>query len=201
MIVSGVAGLNVPEVLRQLLKNVDAAKAKRTRRGLTMSATNPLLKAKRVIVKIGSALLVDQDTGQMRRQWLDALADDLALLRSKGAEVIVVSSGAIAVGRTHLKLPAGPLPLEEKQAAAATGQIRLAHAYQETLARHDITVAQVLLTLGRQRGSAALSQRLLDLARVAAAGRHSGDQRERHGGDRPRSASATTTGWPPAWRR
>ncbi len=112
-----------------------------------MSATNPLLKARRVIVKIGSALLVDEESGQMRRQWLDALADDLALLRSKGAEVIVVSSGAIAVGRTHLKLPKGALPLEEKQAAAATGQIRLAHAYQETLARHDITVAQVLLTL------------------------------------------------------
>jgi len=109
--------------------------------------SHPLAKAKRVIVKIGSALLVDQDTGQMRRKWLDALADDIALLRSKGAEVIVVSSGAIAVGRTHLKLPKGQLPLEEKQAAAATGQIRLAHAYQETLARHDITVAQVLLTL------------------------------------------------------
>jgi glutamate 5-kinase len=109
--------------------------------------SNPLAKAKRVIVKIGSALLVDQDTGQMRRKWLDALGDDIALLRSRGAEVIVVSSGAIAVGRTHLKLPKGALPLEEKQAAAATGQIRLAHAYQETLARHDITVAQVLLTL------------------------------------------------------
>ena len=112
-----------------------------------MSAANPLLKAKRVIVKIGSALLVEQDSGHMRRAWLDALADDIALLRARGAEVIVVSSGAIAVGRTHLKLPRGTLALEEKQAAAATGQIRLAHAYQETLARHDITVAQLLLTL------------------------------------------------------
>ena len=112
-----------------------------------MSAPNPLLKARRVIVKIGSALLVEQDSGRIRRAWLDALADDVAALRRSGAEVILVSSGAIAVGRTHLKLPRGNLPLEEKQAAAATGQIRLAHAYQETLARHDITVAQVLLTL------------------------------------------------------
>src|SRR5262249_54136978 len=97
---------------------------------------------------IGSALLVDQDSGGIRRKWLDALADDVAALKERGAEVILVSSGAIAVGRRHLGLETGMLKLEEKQAAAATGQIRLAHAYQETLARHDITVAQVLLTLG-----------------------------------------------------
>jgi len=107
-----------------------------------------LSSAKRLIVKIGSALLVDQESGGIRRQWLDALADDVAALRKRGADVILVSSGAIAVGRRHLGLETGALKLEEKQAAAATGQIRLAHAYQETLARHDITVAQVLLTLG-----------------------------------------------------
>jgi glutamate 5-kinase len=107
-----------------------------------------LASAKRLIVKIGSALLVDQESGGIRRKWLDALADDVAALRERGAEVILVSSGAIAVGRRHLGLETGTLKLEEKQAAAATGQIRLAHAYQETLARHDITVAQVLLTLG-----------------------------------------------------
>ncbi|HEY7689481.1 MAG TPA: glutamate 5-kinase, partial [Dongiaceae bacterium] len=111
-------------------------------------AENALLQARRIVVKIGSALLVDEDSGNIRRSWLDALADDVAQCRRRGQDVIIVSSGAIAVGRRHLGLAAGRLKLEEKQAAAATGQIRLAHAYQETLARHQITVAQVLLTLG-----------------------------------------------------
>jgi glutamate 5-kinase len=106
-----------------------------------------LASAKRLIVKIGSALLVDEESGGIRRKWLDALADDVAALRERGTEVILVSSGAIAVGRRHLGLATGALRLEEKQASAATGQIRLAHAYQETLARHQITVAQILLTL------------------------------------------------------
>ena len=103
--------------------------------------------AKRIVIKIGSALLVEQETGAIHRKWLDALADDVAALRAAGAEVLIVSSGAIAVGRRHLGLTHQRLKLEEKQAAAATGQIRLAHAYQETLARHGITVAQVLLTI------------------------------------------------------
>jgi glutamate 5-kinase len=103
--------------------------------------------AKRLVVKIGSALLVDDENGQIRRVWLDALADDLASCRARGQEVVIVTSGAVAVGREHLGLTGRPLRLEEKQAAAATGQIRLAHAYQETLARHGFTVAQVLLTL------------------------------------------------------
>ena len=107
---------------------------------------SPLSNAKRLVVKIGSALLVDS-VGAVRRSWLEALADDVAALTAKGVEVILVSSGAIAVGRRRLKLADGTLRLEEKQAAAATGQIRLAHAYQEALARHDLTVAQVLLTL------------------------------------------------------
>ena len=107
-----------------------------------------LASAKRLIVKIGSALLVDEESGGIRRKWLDALADDVAALRERGTDVILVSSGAIAVGRRHLGLATGTLRLEEKQASAATGQIRLAHAYQETLARHHITVAQILLTLG-----------------------------------------------------
>ncbi|HKP24888.1 MAG TPA: glutamate 5-kinase [Dongiaceae bacterium] len=110
--------------------------------------TASLASAKRLIVKIGSALLVDEESGGIRRKWLDALADDVAALRERGTDVILVSSGAIAVGRRHLGLETGTLRLEEKQAAAATGQIRLAHAYQETLARHHITVAQILLTLG-----------------------------------------------------
>jgi glutamate 5-kinase len=106
-----------------------------------------LAKSKRLVVKIGSTLLVDEATGRIRRDWLDALGDDVAALRADGKQVILVSSGAIAVGRRHLGLTQKSLKLEEKQAAAATGQIRLAHAYQETLARHEITVAQVLLTL------------------------------------------------------
>ena len=103
--------------------------------------------ARRVVVKIGSALLVDEKTGAIRSRWLAALAEDVAGLRAGGADVILVTSGAIAVGRSHLGLRAGRLKLEEKQAAAATGQIRLAHAYQGALARHGLTVAQILLTL------------------------------------------------------
>jgi glutamate 5-kinase len=110
-------------------------------------AANGLDGAKRVVIKIGSALLVEESSGGIRRRWLEALADDVAALRAEGREVILVSSGAIAVGRRHLGLAADSLRLEEKQAAAATGQIRLAHAYQEALARHGITVAQILLTL------------------------------------------------------
>ena len=114
-----------------------------------------LKSARRIVVKIGSALLVDEDTGCVRRDWLDALADDVAGLRRRGKEVLIVSSGAIAVGRHHLGLDGPILKLEEKQAAAATGQIRLAHAYEEALARHHITVAQILLspedTEGRRR--------------------------------------------------
>lgn len=104
--------------------------------------------SKRVVVKIGSALLVDDASGQVRRDWLDALTDDVAGLVKAGTEVVLVSSGAIAVGRRHLGLRSGNLKLEEKQAAAASGQVLLAHAYQEALARHNVTVAQILLTLG-----------------------------------------------------
>ena len=114
---------------------------------MSQRAANGLDDARRVVVKIGSTLLVEESSGGIRRRWLEALADDVAALRAEGREVILVSSGAIAVGRRHLGLAAGSLRLEEKQAAAATGQIRLAHAYQEALARHGITVAQILLTL------------------------------------------------------
>jgi glutamate 5-kinase len=112
------------------------------------SASRPaqaLVGARRLVVKIGSALLAAAD-GEVRLPWLAGLADDVARCRSRGQEVILVSSGAIAVGRRHLGLVGRRLRLEEKQAAAATGQIRLAHAYQEALARHGITVAQILLT-------------------------------------------------------
>jgi glutamate 5-kinase len=107
----------------------------------------PLAGARRLVVKIGSSILVDETKGEVRRDWLEALTNDVARLHKGGCEVVLVSSGAIRLGRTHLKLAAGPLRLEESQAAAATGQIRLAQAYQEALARHGITVAQILLTL------------------------------------------------------
>jgi glutamate 5-kinase len=112
------------------------------------SASRPLTDAKRVVVKVGSALLVDSATGRLNRGWLETFAADVARLRTRGQEVILVSSGAIALGRRHLNLSAGKLRLEESQAAAAVGQIRLAHAYKELLEVHDITVAQILLTLG-----------------------------------------------------
>jgi glutamate 5-kinase len=107
-----------------------------------------LTDAKRVIVKVGSALLVDAEKGRLNRVWLESLAADIARMRKRGQEVILVSSGAIALGRRHLGLAPGRLKLEESQAAAAVGQIRLAHAYKELLEAHDITVAQILLTLG-----------------------------------------------------
>ena len=108
--------------------------------------TAPLTDARRVVVKIGSSLLVDDRTGALRRDWLHALADDIVKLRERGREVLIVSSGAIALGRRHLGLKPGLLRLEDSQAAAATGQIRLAHAYEEALARHGVTVALILLT-------------------------------------------------------
>ena len=112
-----------------------------------MSAKNRLESGRRVVVKIGTVLLVDQEKGVVHRSWLEALAEDVARLRARGQEVVIVTSGAIAIGRRHLNLPAGPLRLDENQAAAATGMVRLAHAYQEVLGTHGITVAQVLLTL------------------------------------------------------
>jgi glutamate 5-kinase len=98
-------------------------------------------------VKVGSALLVDGDSGRVNRAWLETLVEDLLRLRRRGQKVILVSSGAIALGRRRLGLKAGPLRLEDSQAAAAVGQIRLAHAYKELLEGNDVTVAQVLLTL------------------------------------------------------
>ena len=107
-----------------------------------------LTEARRLVVKIGSMLLVDQDSGQLRRDWLAALAEDMVECRDRRQEVVIVSSGAIALGRRHLGLPATPLRLEDSQAAAAAGQIRLAHGYQEILAAHGVAVAQILLTIG-----------------------------------------------------
>lgn len=106
-----------------------------------------LMEARRVVIKVGSALLVDQTSGRLNRHWLESLAEDVVRLKRRGQEVILVSSGAIALGRRHLELTSGKLRLEESQAAAAVGQIRLAHAWKDALDQHDITVAQILLTL------------------------------------------------------
>jgi glutamate 5-kinase len=107
--------------------------------------SSPLL-ARRLVVKVGSSLLVQPD-GNVRTAWLDSLTADIRRLRARGTEVIVVSSGAIALGRPVLGLPPGPLPLELKQAAAAVGQIRWAAAWANSLGTHGLHAAQILLTL------------------------------------------------------
>lgn len=104
--------------------------------------------AKRIVIKIGSALLVDRATGRLRATWLNSLADDVAAMVEAGKDVILVSSGAIALGRHVLGLPKGPLELEQSQAAAAVGQISLASAYQDVFRARGLGVAQILLTLG-----------------------------------------------------
>jgi glutamate 5-kinase len=108
--------------------------------------SDPLAKAKRIVIKVGSALLVDSSAGTLNRDWLTTLAADIATLKSENKEIIVVSSGAIALGRRALKLKASALRLEESQAAAAVGQVRLAQAYVDAFHVHDIAVAQILLT-------------------------------------------------------
>ena len=104
--------------------------------------------ARRIVVKIGSALLVDSNSGRIRSTWLNSLADDIAELWHAKREIVLVSSGAIALGRHIMSLPKGPLHLEQSQAAAAVGQITLAHSYQEVFRARGLTTAQVLLTLG-----------------------------------------------------
>jgi glutamate 5-kinase len=106
-----------------------------------------LSSAKRIVIKVGSSLLVDAATGRLRREWLQSLCRDVAGLKRAGCELVLVSSGAIALGRRALRLKDGALSLEQSQAAAAAGQVRLAHAYAEILANEGVTAAQVLLTL------------------------------------------------------
>ncbi len=103
--------------------------------------------AKRIVVKIGSALLVDRASGTLRAAWLAALAGDVARIRARGTDVILVSSGSIALGRATLGLPETELMLEQSQAAAAVGQIQLAHAYERALSEYGLRAAQVLVTL------------------------------------------------------
>ncbi len=105
-------------------------------------------RARRIVMKIGSSLLVDTESGALNRDWLASLAADATALKADGKEIILVSSGAIALGRKVLELPPGPLKLEENQAAASVGQIDLAHAYEETFKDAGLVAAQILLTLG-----------------------------------------------------
>jgi glutamate 5-kinase len=110
-------------------------------------STPRLLDFRRIVVKVGSSLLVDSQAGRLKESWLASLAADLAALHDDKRDILVVSSGAIALGRAVLKLPAGPLKLEDSQAAAAVGQIALARTWAQALSRHGMTAGQVLVTL------------------------------------------------------
>jgi glutamate 5-kinase len=134
--------------------------------------TPSLANFRRIVLKVGSALLVDRARGRLKHAWLAALAEDVAELHGRGADVLIVSSGAIALGRTVLGLPAGPLKLEDSQAAAAVGQIALARHWAESLAHHGITAGQILLTLAdteerrRYLNARATTIKLLELRAV-----------------------------------
>src|SRR4051812_46948731 len=107
---------------------------------LEMSAKAPsIADFRRIVVKVGSSLLVDASAGRLQHAWLVALAEDIAGLHQQGRDVLVVSSGAIALGRSVLKLPRGVLKLEDSQAAAAVGQIALARIWAEMLGKYGIT--------------------------------------------------------------
>lgn len=134
-----------------------------------IDSTQMLNSARRIVVKVGSALLVDEKTGGVQQEWLDSLASDVALLRKQGTDVVLVSSGSIALGRNRLKLSPRELTLEESQAAAAVGQVQLAQAWGAALEAKGITSAQVLVTLGdtenrrRYLNARATMQKLLQL--------------------------------------
>ena len=114
---------------------------------IVTQATPVLTDFRRIVVKVGSSLLVDAAAGRVKEEWLASLAHDIAALHRDKRDVLVVSSGAIALGRSVLKLPPGVLKLEDSQAAAAVGQIALARIWAEILSRHGITAGQVLVTL------------------------------------------------------
>ena len=112
-----------------------------------MTETPQLSSFRRIVVKVGSSLLVDSKAGGLKKAWLDALVADLAVHHKRGADILVVSSGSIALGRSVLGLPKGALKLEDSQAAAAVGQIALARTWAEALSSHGITAGQILVTL------------------------------------------------------
>ena len=112
-----------------------------------MTASPSLSSFRRIVIKVGSSLLVDSKKGVLKRAWLEALADDVAALHARGCDVLIVSSGSIALGRSVLKLPRRQLKLEDSQAAAAVGQITLAGTWAEVLGAKSITAGQILVTL------------------------------------------------------
>ncbi|MDP7375934.1 MAG: glutamate 5-kinase, partial [Alphaproteobacteria bacterium] len=128
--------------------------------------------AKRIVIKIGSALLFDPVRGEARKDWMKALAADVAALHSQGSQVLLISSGSIALGRRHLGLSNKTIRLEEKQAAAATGQVELAQLWSEALADKGLRAGQILLapedteTRRRHINARATIQTLLDLGVV-----------------------------------
>ena len=103
---------------------------------------------RRIVVKVGSSLLVEPREAAVKLNWLERLADDLLALHRRGAEVLVVSSGSVALGRSVLGLPPGALPLEDSQAAAAVGQIALARIWAQVLAERGLVAGQILVTFG-----------------------------------------------------
>jgi glutamate 5-kinase len=114
-----------------------------------MSGTLPTIHDfRRILVKVGSSLLVDAEAGRVKQGWLTSLVEDVAVLHREQRDILVVSSGAIALGRSVLRLPKGPLKLEESQAAAAVGQIELARTWSEALGRHGIGTGQILVAFG-----------------------------------------------------
>ena len=135
---------------------------------------------RRIVIKVGSSLLVDSGAGRSRAQWLAALVEDIAKLHKDKRDILVVSSGAIALGRAVLKLPHGPLKLEDSQAAAAVGQIALARIWAESLGQHGITAGTNSRHARRHRRTPALSQCALDHRQIAGMEIRAGDQRERH---------------------
>jgi glutamate 5-kinase len=138
----------------------------------TQAVIPSLSQFRRIVVKVGSALLVDRERSRLKHAWLAALAEDIADLHRRELDVLVVSSGAIALGRGVLGLPPGPLKLEESQAAAAVGQIALARIWAEVLGHHGITAGQILVTLAdteqrrRYLNARATTQRLLEMRAV-----------------------------------
>ncbi len=131
-----------------------------------------LAKFRRIMIKVGSSLLVEPSPGVVKREWLATLADDIAALHKDGADILVVSSGAIALGRSVLGLAKGPLKLEDSQAAAAVGQIALARTWSQALGDRGITAGQILVTFAdteerrRYLNARATIERLLDLKAV-----------------------------------
>ena len=146
----------------------------------TMPKSPSLKDFRRIVVKVGSSLLVDSSAGGLKREWLASLAADVAALHKDGRDVLVVSSGAIALGRAVLRLPPGALKLEDSQAAAAVGQIALARAWAEALGAHDTHRRPGARHFGRHGRAPPLSQCTLDHRQITGVAQRAGDQRERH---------------------